>query len=236
MNCVRALVVTLSLTCLPTLAYSHGGGIDYNGCHTNSKTGEYHCHGGGGETSGGGISYAGKKVYSNYEEVFKSKPKAVKYDSVEDKESIRSAFPKDEVCKVKLKLVLDGDIILVTYKGKDYKIRLYGIDCPEGDQKYGFQASKALFDHLESKEITIEPKDYEDYGLIIGIVYADDMNANERMIKDGLAWQYKSHCNEIFCDEWSAYEEEARESGEGLWKSSEAQAPWEWRKARRTSK
>ena len=26
-------------------AYAHGGGLDKNGCHTNRKTGEYHCHG-----------------------------------------------------------------------------------------------------------------------------------------------------------------------------------------------
>ncbi|MER9729838.1 YHYH domain-containing protein [Mesorhizobium sp. M0217] len=25
-------------------AYAHGGGTDANGCHTNHKTGEYHCH------------------------------------------------------------------------------------------------------------------------------------------------------------------------------------------------
>ena len=25
--------------------FGHGGGLDRNGCHTNRKTGEYHCHG-----------------------------------------------------------------------------------------------------------------------------------------------------------------------------------------------
>ena len=25
-------------------ASAHGGGLDKNGCHTNRKTGEYHCH------------------------------------------------------------------------------------------------------------------------------------------------------------------------------------------------
>ncbi|RWN47384.1 MAG: YHYH domain-containing protein [Mesorhizobium sp.] len=27
-----------------TCAFAHGGGTDANGCHTNHKTGEYHCH------------------------------------------------------------------------------------------------------------------------------------------------------------------------------------------------
>lgn len=26
------------------LAIAHGGGLDASGCHTNKKTGEYHCH------------------------------------------------------------------------------------------------------------------------------------------------------------------------------------------------
>ncbi|MQU91744.1 YHYH domain-containing protein [Sinorhizobium meliloti] len=25
-------------------AFAHGGGTDDNGCHTNHKTGQYHCH------------------------------------------------------------------------------------------------------------------------------------------------------------------------------------------------
>lgn len=31
---------------LPVQAIAHSGGLDRNGCHTNRKTGEYHCHGG----------------------------------------------------------------------------------------------------------------------------------------------------------------------------------------------
>ena len=27
------------------ILYAHGGGLDRNGCHTNRKTGDYHCHG-----------------------------------------------------------------------------------------------------------------------------------------------------------------------------------------------
>ena len=39
----RALLL---LTLIPGSAYAHGGGLDSRGCHTNRKTGEYHCHGG----------------------------------------------------------------------------------------------------------------------------------------------------------------------------------------------
>lgn len=30
--------------CSPLVAFPHSGGLDANGCHTNRKTGDYHCH------------------------------------------------------------------------------------------------------------------------------------------------------------------------------------------------
>lgn len=32
------------LLALPLAAWAHGGGLNADGCHTNRKTGEYHCH------------------------------------------------------------------------------------------------------------------------------------------------------------------------------------------------
>lgn len=37
-----ALLVAVGPACS---AFAHGGGLDANGCHTNHKTGGYHCHG-----------------------------------------------------------------------------------------------------------------------------------------------------------------------------------------------
>ncbi|MUK32119.1 YHYH domain-containing protein [Aliivibrio fischeri] len=39
-------LVLIMLVCfgLPSGAIAHSGGTDSNGCHTNHKTGEYHCH------------------------------------------------------------------------------------------------------------------------------------------------------------------------------------------------
>ncbi len=42
---MKILIVLLALTVsFISTAYAHSGGTDANGCHTNHKTGDYHCH------------------------------------------------------------------------------------------------------------------------------------------------------------------------------------------------
>jgi hypothetical protein len=40
----------------PTPGDAHPGGLDANGCHTNHKTGEYHCHRSGAARNGSTVS------------------------------------------------------------------------------------------------------------------------------------------------------------------------------------
>lgn len=40
----RTGAAIVALLVLPAPALAHGGGTDASGCHTNHKTGEYHCH------------------------------------------------------------------------------------------------------------------------------------------------------------------------------------------------
>lgn len=41
----KSKLTTALLTLLPALALAHGGRTDANGCHTDRRTGTYHCHG-----------------------------------------------------------------------------------------------------------------------------------------------------------------------------------------------
>lgn len=42
---ILGAALMLVAACLaPAAAFAHGGGLDRNGCHTNHKTGDYHCH------------------------------------------------------------------------------------------------------------------------------------------------------------------------------------------------
>ncbi|WP_407065406.1 YHYH domain-containing protein [Cupriavidus numazuensis] len=45
------VAVFLCLVSFSASVYAHGGGLDANGCHTNRKTGDYHCHRGSGSAN-----------------------------------------------------------------------------------------------------------------------------------------------------------------------------------------
>ncbi|MGE8450690.1 MAG: YHYH domain-containing protein [Pseudomonadales bacterium] len=48
---VGVVAVFLCLVSFSASVYAHGGGLDATGCHTNRKTGDYHCHRGGGSAT-----------------------------------------------------------------------------------------------------------------------------------------------------------------------------------------
>ncbi len=42
---MKAFLLFFGFICMFSFAYAHSGRTDANGCHTNRKTGTYHCHG-----------------------------------------------------------------------------------------------------------------------------------------------------------------------------------------------
>jgi hypothetical protein len=60
---MNKLLVAAGTLVFPVAVLGHGGGLDSSGCHTNRKTGGYHCHrgngdGGSGSSNSGGTSAA----------------------------------------------------------------------------------------------------------------------------------------------------------------------------------
>lgn len=48
MQTVKSVLLALVLVAISGSAGAHGGGLNKDGCHNNRKTGDYHCHRGGG--------------------------------------------------------------------------------------------------------------------------------------------------------------------------------------------
>lgn len=103
--------------------------------------------------------------------------------------------------------IVDGDTIDVdldlgfSVVLKKQRIRLYGINTPESrtrdleEKKYGLAAKARLRELLESAEsitvkTAIDKKARGKYGRILGTVYADDINVNEKLVEEGHAIEY----------------------------------------------
>jgi len=54
--------------------------------------------------------------------------------------------------------VSDGDIISVIREGRAVKVRLHGIDCPEGGQPFGTQAKQYTSDMTFANEVEVRIK------------------------------------------------------------------------------
>lgn len=125
--------------------------------------------------------------------------------------------------------VSDGDTITVLDeldKGR-FKIRFFGIDCPEKSQDFGNVAKKHLSSLIFGKRVSVRFKEIDRYGRIVGKVSLDGIDINLKMLEAGLAWHYKRYDDTA---EYAEAEKKAKESGIGLWKQPNPIPPWNFRR------
>ena len=126
--------------------------------------------------------------------------------------------------------ITDGD----TIKLGTIKVRLHGIDAPESRQNCkdaknktyacGRQSTAFLKSLVKNKEVKCEGKDKDRYGRIIGICYADEINLNSTMVKEGWAIAYR-----YYSKDYVKEEDIAKEDKKGIWQGS-FEEPFIWRK------
>ncbi|HKU74085.1 MAG TPA: thermonuclease family protein [Pyrinomonadaceae bacterium] len=130
----------------------------------------------------------------------------------------------------------DGDsIIVLDVDNRSHKIRLQGIDAPEGGQAFGDRSRQSLSDLVFSKDITIEWFKRERYGRLVGKVLVDGRDVCLDQIKAGMAWHYKYFQSEQTAEDRRLYadaEVEARASRVGLWADANPIPPWNFRRGR----
>jgi len=125
--------------------------------------------------------------------------------------------------------VSDGDTIKVLKDGRQVKIRLAAIDCPEKGQPYGQKAKRFTADMVAGKVVKIWPTDTDRYGRIVAFIFVGDKNLNKELLSSGLAWHYKKYSRD---PELAKLEFEARSKKIGLWKEPDPVPPWEWRRGK----
>jgi len=132
--------------------------------------------------------------------------------------------------------ITDGDTITVLHSKtlKDVKIRLYGIDCPEGGQAFSRRAKQFTSKVVYGKVVEVKVMATDRYGRTVAMIYADKTLLNEELVKAGLAWVYDFYCSEPICESWKNFQLGARFDKRGLWADPERIPPWEYRRKKRS--
>jgi endonuclease YncB( thermonuclease family) len=129
--------------------------------------------------------------------------------------------------------VLDGDTIEVGAM----RIRLEGIDAPEGEQTCnrrlagtwacGTAATYALIGLVQGRDVQCDDRGQDKYNRTLGICFVDGRDINAEMVRLGLAWAFVRYSNA-----YVAEEAEARAAKRGVW-TSQSMTPWDFRAGKR---
>ncbi|KAJ0978336.1 hypothetical protein J5N97_013810 [Dioscorea zingiberensis] len=113
---------------------------------------------------------------------------------------------------------------------RKYRIRLRGIDAPEGAMPYGKEAKEELVKMVQGKTLKIYVYGDDQYGRSVGDIYCNGVYVQEQMLRRGCAWHYAAYDQRPELAKWEA---EARKAHRGLWATPNPEKPWDWRKERR---
>lgn len=122
--------------------------------------------------------------------------------------------------------VEDGDTFTVLVNDIPVKVRIYGIDAPEGSQEFGDMAANNLKYLIASKTLLIKEKYKDRYGRAVAEVLLSNKDVGLQMIKSGMAWHFKKYSNDSL---YSDAEKEAQKNGVGLWGLPDPTPPWNYR-------
>lgn len=144
-----------------------------------------------------------------------------------DQGIVAGALPELKVIVGKVTGVSDGDSITVRDKGGgDHKVRLVGIDAPEGTQKFGVEARNVLTSKILDKTVTVEWSERDKYQRVLGKVCLGDRWINKELAEEGCAWHYTEYSTD---KDLAEAEKVARGKKVGLWSESAPMPPWEFR-------
>jgi endonuclease YncB( thermonuclease family) len=124
--------------------------------------------------------------------------------------------------------VVDGDTIEI----HGTRIRLFGIDAPEGGQTCtvqgkampcGQRAAFALADKIGRQVVECRPKDEDRFGRVVAVCGVGGEDINAWMVAQGWALAYRYYSRDYVSQERSASKARL-----GMWQG-EFEPPWDWR-------
>lgn len=125
--------------------------------------------------------------------------------------------------------VIDGDTLAV----RDERIRLFGIDAPEGDQicsrdgrpvQCGEEATAQLQALVANRQVFCKGVERDRYGRLVATCSVEGRDIGRHMVASGWAVAFSRYSGDYLPDENAA-----RAAGFGLWQG-DFQRPEKWRK------
>jgi endonuclease YncB( thermonuclease family) len=86
--------------------------------------------------------------------------------------------------------------ISVMRTGRAVKVRLHGIDCPEGHQDFGRRAKQFTSGLVFGKTLRVDVRDTDRYGRLVGRVFVGGTDVNLEIVRAGFAWDYKRYSDD----------------------------------------
>ena len=133
-----------------------------------------------------------------------------------------------------LQRVFDGDTIdVVDEKGRQFRVRLSGIDAPERGQPFAQRSSESLRLLLSGVPLNVDGVAVDRYQRLLAKVSSAGRDAGAEQIRSGLAWFYP-WTDSISPSDRALYrreEQAARSLHRGLWSDHDAVPPWQFRRA-----
>jgi micrococcal nuclease len=130
-----------------------------------------------------------------------------------------------DTIKVRMEEVVPGAGAGEAETGKDYRVRLIGIDTPESVapgspvECYGREASAAARALLEGEHVRLvkDVEEVDGFDRLLRYVYIGDELANARLVVNGYATAYTYPPNVRHAELFVELQRDARSQGRGLW-------------------
>lgn len=143
--------------------------------------------------------------------------------------------------------VADGDTFtLLDTQGRRWRVRLAGIDAPESAQPWADRSRLQLTQWLADRPIFLEPVKIDPFGRLVARTRIPSPDSPDELsdaglllVQAGLAWHFKRYKSDQSAGEYAAFasaEQQARQSGRGLWSDPQPEAPWTYRERQRAAR
>ena len=130
--------------------------------------------------------------------------------------------------------MLFRSLLLRVAGGREYRVRLNGIDAPELQQPFGRKAQELLAGLLRDRPLRVVTLGEDRGGQVIGDVYvslapgAAETLLNVDLVERGWAWHFVRFAKDNKA--LAEAEQSARAARRGLWSEDGAVSPWDYRR------